>query len=630
VKRRIRRSLAAVVALSALAGTQSSFASLPPDTPGWIRQAGNGAAGSRPALEFGFGEVLYRTDQFAVANVNGAPVKTTDKYRAWGGVVQADGSIRLAMFQGGQNATWSAPQLATIRDPNGTDVPFLLGDTVHLAVQFQNTRTNWPAYVIAYFDGGDPTATGQGLNGQQAATSLHMAASWDGVRWFDDAPLGLSSTDPLITGGAGFNAGSLGPTQLFLNPRANACTESPTSNFPFDCQIALMHTAISDTGATSIVLAGADRYDPLGSTFRTRTSPILSPGAVWDSGSVDLAKMRQRKLPEGTGWELTYSGSNSLGGCEMPVRCMIGVASSSNRFTWTRNNASRAAVDPALYEEFTGTPVKLGPAIFITGGTPEGHARGFINARHPSTADSGDTWLANTAPAPTTAPTLEVSKPDNGYYNSSAIEIDLFANDDLGANPGVDVDSIELFIDGQPVTQMGVGYTVSRSIVGSFYEPGERIQAPAHQLVLPDGDHDLLATVADLDGETAELITEFTVDTTPPASVISSMSTGNGFTYPFAAPFTLQGQTVDSVSGVEQITAVITNTIGQKMVFDSRAEGSGFSLVPTANGYTWTFTPPPHLGLFVPGKLDVNILGVDRARNVETPSVNNTRSVIAI
>lgn len=627
---RSARALLAVSALltSAFAGTAPASAALPPDSPGWIRQGGNGASGSAPAQEVGLTEVLFRPDQFVGASTG---VKTTDKWRAWGGLVNTDGTTQLAMFQGGQNANWSAPQPATLRDPDGNDVPFLLGDTVHFGVQFQNLRQNWPAYFIVYWDGTESSQTGTSLNnGLDTSLSTHMAVSMDGVRWFDDVELALNPVDPAMTGLTGINAGMLGATQVFLNPRAGFCTDAPSSNFPFDCAISIVYTAVADTGKTSIMAAGADRYNPLGTAFRARTTPLLAPAAAgWDNFSVDLAKIRQRKAPEGSGWEMTYAGTTGSLGCQSGMICQLGVASSSNRFTWTRNNVGRAATEPALYENYLAGPVTLGPAIFVNDGTPPGHAKGFISVRNAAN-QSGTTWMAETAPAPTTAPTIEVSKPDNGFYNSSAVAIDLFANDDLGANPGINEALIELTVDGLPLETFA-SWSTSPTIVGSFYQRGVRIMAPANQVNLPEGLHTLRADVVDLDGEAATLTTQFTIDLTPPASVVNSMtSSENMFTYPFESPFSLTGKTTDALSGVESVSAVITNTLGQRVVYDSRAEGSGFNLTPIPGGYTWSFTPPPQPALMVPGTMQVSILGRDRARNIEQANGANTRGLIVI
>jgi len=628
--RRLRASLTLAASVAGLfSSVGSATAAPPPDAAGWIRQGGNGASGSEAEFDLGFTEILFRPDMFQVAGTN---IKTSDKWRGWGGVVQADGRTVLAMSQGGTDANWSAPQLATLRDPSGADVPFLLGDTVHFAVQFQNVRQNWPAYFIVYWNGGDPSLKGTNANTTPSASSTHIAVSMDGVRWFDDVAVGMTPTDPLITGTTGFNAGALGATQLVLNPRAGLCTDAPTGNFPFDCAISIVYTAVSSTGATSIGLAGADRYDALGSAFRTRPTPVFSPsGAGWDSGSVDLGKMRQRKAPEGSGWELTYGGSTATLGCQTTKVCQIGVASSSNRVSWTRNNVSRAATEPALFEHYLDAPLTLGPAIFVSDGNPSGHARGFISVRSSSVADTGTTWNAVTSPAPTTKPTLEVSKPDNGAYNSSTVAIDLFANDDLGTNPGIDTTSIEISIDGQSLEDLGASWSTGKTIVGSYYVRGERIQAPAAQVVLPDGVHTMTASVADLDGEIATISTTFTVDTTAPESTIATTTTSpNMFTYPFEAPITLTGKTTDMLSGVEAISATVTNTLGTQVTFDSRASGSGFSLTPIANGYSWSFTPPPHPMLFVPGTMQVSILGRDKARNIELRAPRNTRDLIVI
>jgi hypothetical protein len=423
----------------------------------------------------------------------------------------------------------------------------------------------------------------------------------------------------------------LGATQLTLNPTGGQCTSAPTSAFPYDCPISIVYTAVSASGAHSIAVAGADRYELLGTTFRGRATPILSPGgsSSWDTGSVDLGRIRQRTEIGASGYELTYAGKTLSQRCGTGAPCSIGVASSPNRFTWTKNNLARAASEPTLFDPSVVGPSSLGPAIFVDDKSTDGHVRGFISVLEADGSTSE--FVASTSPAPTTKPTIEVSKPDNGAYNSSTVAIDLFANDDLGANPGIDRASIEIEIDGQQLSDLGVSYSTAPTIVGSFYKRGERIQAPEAQLALPDGVHTMTTNVADLDGETATLSTTFTIDTTAPVSVIATTTTSaRMFTYPFESPITVTGQTTDALSGVDAVTASVTNTLGVRTVFDSRAAGSGFVLTPIANGYSWTFTPPPHPMLFVPGTMEVAILGRDKARNVELRTPQNTRNLIVI
>lgn len=634
-RNRLGVGLGSLAVVAAALAPVSAEAALPPDDAGWIRQGGNGAAGSVPQAGMALTEVLYRTDRYQVA---GTPVPTTsDRWRGWGAIRQPDNTVQLAMTRGGMDATfWSDPEPAWLRDPQGNDIPFIMGDSVHFAIQFQNDRSDLPAYFIVYWDGSDPKALGPGIDGAESVKGTHLAVSYDGVHWADDQIISNHSLGKVITGSGGFNAGALGATQLLLNVNKPACTDSPTANFPFDCPIAMVYTAIDAGGKTSIAAAGADRYDLLGTTFRSRSTPLLSPGGTtWDNGSVDLAKTRKRTEPFGVGYEMVYAGGSAPGGCVATTICSIGVASSSNRLSWTKDNASRAATEPQLYDRVLGS-VTLGPATFAFDNNPEGHARGFI-AVHDGSAD-GSTWSGLTHPKPSTAPTLEVSKPDNGFYNRSSLEIDLFANDDRGPNPGIDVSTIILKVDGVPVHEMGVSWFWQPTIVGSFHYWGIRIRAPEAQIGLADGVHHLESHVWDHDGEHAQLFTTFTIDTKLPKTKINSVNVKGplaphiGWTAPLGSAAHIEGETVDAGSGVQRVSVMITNQLGGQRIYDSRVPGSGFNVtMVTPNHATWTWDAPVNDPiLFVPGQMRFSFLGTDPAKNVEVPDPENTTTVLVI
>lgn len=601
------------------------------DDAGWIQQAGNGSGSSIPVLKgFQIADVLYEEGRFAPAGK--VPIEQ-HRWRGWGALREGS-AWRLASVKGYDHGMeWTAPVPAWLRDPDGRDVPFIIGDATHLAVAFQDVRTDWPSFFIAYSTGGDPSATAPGLGGGTAVSNIHMAVSYDGASWFDDAPI-LQHTSGVIELGPSFKVGAR-VTDLAIDPTRSACTTAETS--PWACPFMLTYTASSETGATSIALAGGDGYAPLGTLFRGRTAPLLSAGSsAWASAIVDMGKVRKRT--EATGYELTYAGGTSVAlSCAQGTRpCLsLGVASSSDGLTWTPNNPGRAAVEPGLPGAFWGTPqLTLGPLQLLDDKHPFGHAKGLY--AYADNAGGMGTWLVYTAPMPTTAPTIVVGSPDNGIRNRSDTFIDLYINDDRGTVMGLDATTFELLIDGTPVTSQGASLSLSPSIVGSFYGPGIRAMVPGEQLRLADGVHTMDVSIRDRDSELGTLSTRFTVDTQPPVSTIETVTQHPLMLgAPFAWAALATGHTTDAVSGISRIRAVARNLAGIERIYDSLDPLGGWTITrdgtdPT-HRWNWSWHPPSSDPFWaIPGQVKIGFFAVDEGRNGENYTSANSTTIIVI
>jgi hypothetical protein len=604
-----------------------------PDTPGWVENAGNGTGGSSPVIPgFQMADVLFSPQRFA--GRSGVQLDH-HRWRGWGAIREGSG-WRLAMVEGFDDGIrWSAPIPAWLRDPNGTDVPFIIGDPTHLAVAYQDRLTNWPTFFIAYSTGADPSATEPGLAGGTAVSSIHLAGSWDGITWFDDAAI-LQHSEGVIAPAPSFKNGAL-VSDLLVDPSRPNCSGSPGLNFPWHCPFLLTYTAISDTGTQSIAMAGGDAYDPLGTLFRGRTSPSLSPGGTaWDTAILDHGKVRRRT--EATGYELNYSGGTSAAlDCANFTRpCLsLGVASSANGVTWSKDNLARPATHGDLPGFFHGTPpLTLSSLQFVDDGNPLKHAKGFYAASDRN--GIGSTWMAYTAPVPPTGPLIEVGSPDNGVYNHADTTIDLFINDDRGTLLGLRSETFQLRIDGHLVQDLGASVGLAPTIVGSFVSPGLRAQTPGHQLMLADGEHTMDVQIRDRDDELGTLSTRFLVDTKPPVSTITSLTQHPLLLgAPFAWAALVTGTTTDEVSGITRIRAVARNAAGIERIYDSLDPMGGWNITKDPaqpdHAWSWSWHPPSSDPFWaIPGPVTIGFFAVDVGRNGENYTQENSRTIIIL
>lgn len=663
----MRRTGALAIAgslLVTIGSVVSSPAATAAGAPGWIRQAGDATAASRPLIPgFQIADLLFSQSRFTVGD---APPINDDRFIGYGTLrsgTPAVPSYQLASVRGGYDGLrWEAPRPSTLRDQQGQDVPFLIGDPLHLAVAFQDARDARPAYTIVYVRNG----TGSVMS------RMRMAFSYDGGAWFDDAPV-LNDTEGIT--GAGFKADLLGPTDLFVNFNASnlACRNGATFD-PWSCRYTLVYTADSNAlpgaiGTTSIALAGANVEAPLGTTFQGMTAPIFSGAgapASWDDARIDLAKLRQAtEQPSASRWELAYVGASSTSlSCEnaSSLCTSVGIATSATNVGSFAGptTTSRAAVEPGLLQGFFGAEnLTLGPLMMVNDGGPR--VRALFGSRDGTGANNltsvGSTWLGfgsavpcadpqRPPPAPAdpqscTGPFAEVSSPDNGTTNASDTDVDLFFNDEFGSTSskiGLNAGSLDVRIDGRPITDLGGG-SLEPTLVGAWHSPGLRLRFDGSQLRLPDGTHTMIASIKDLDGRAASISTIFVIDTAPPTTNIATAPPSDpAFGPPLAAPMVrITGATEDLGTGISSIQAEVTNLtslVGYKHVYDNRNPGSGFfAIVKDATNSRWTWEwamPIDDPIMWLPGPYQVTIRGIDGTGNVEIASATNTTNFIIL
>lgn len=586
--------LLTALALSAI------FAGLPavahgPDTAGWIEQAGNGSGDSKPVIpNLEVGSVLYSAAKFPVGT---AANNLGYKYLAFGTRPTAGGK-QLFMTRSNNGVTWDTPSAAVVRDPDGQNIPLIIGDpgsfdVVHLGyINF--------AFRIWYTEPGAAGTT---------ATSILIADSNDGLTWVLDGGALESSAGSLV-GGTGFKSKIIGPSDVHFFLNGSTSTTCGAVN-PWNCTAVMLYTTADPSGNQYVSMAWSPDD---GITFTGRSTPILSPGTAgaWDDKAVSNATVQ---AVSASNYRLLYAG-NQTGG-----PASIGTAAGTNGVTFTKG-----ATDPATPASLlsAATPVASGSLIkaqYLADASSE-HTRVYTTRVAGAAAAN---YLGATAPAPGTAPHIRVASPEIGAVLGPKVPISIYVGDTLGAMPGLNLQTLTVTIDGVG----GLGLTTEDTIVGQFKLVGKKISGLAS---LADGPHTLVASVADLDGEITTVTVNFTVDALAPNSTITLAPTGTEIGL-VDSPGKFAATVIDPAggTGIDYVTAQVTNPLGQIKRYTTHAPYGWLVTKVNASHWNVVWTAPtldPHFA--VPGDYLVSILGTDKAGNVEKADTANSAQVFVL
>lgn len=241
---------------------------------------------SNPVLSLASGEVAAPS---VVFNPN-----WSQPYRMW---YSTSGGIRMARSADG--LTWvDGGMVSGLQNPRQARVLYDLGafgGGAHFKMWYWNTSLTFSHQAIRY------------------------AESADGIHWVNDQPIAQDSGSPLVTGAAGWNKGTVGPSAVLYNPDATNAGGSPL-NYRY-----VMVYDATNGGTRRLGLA----YSSDGILWKGTGQPVLDvgPGGAWDDGHVGLASVVRGG--DGT-YRMWYSGGRTS------VSDGIGYAVSDDLVNWAR------------------------------------------------------------------------------------------------------------------------------------------------------------------------------------------------------------------------------------------------------------------------------------------------------
>lgn len=609
--------LAASLLVAVLASAPQARAAA--DDVNWVEHAGNGT-GATGALSNGFQaiSVLHNGSRFPTCNGSTCvSIQGMSKTVAFGlkpTTVNGQPTETLHRMLLGDDGVSPQPANAAVLTDSATgqDLPFLLSEERWtFDVLYDKDQAGGP-FVIYYRGSVSPAAT---------TSELRRAVSMDGIRWTNETA--LSDVDP-ATPVVGAGRASYGVSDVILQTGgglSSTCTALPlASNYPWNCKYVMVYDA--STPNHTIAITGSTN----GTAFRGLPGSLLlpGPGASWDGGGVTMGRIRR----VGAQFQLYYNGMPSggplcVGG---DSDCFsLGVATSATGFGFVKS-AGNPLVASTRYDQLGGiTPSSVwGVSIVEDGGA---HAKLYLSRRM---FDRGmQTYLAYSAPAPTSCPSIRVSSPQDGFLTTKPNPVDVYLNDTLGFAVGVDLSTLSLKIDGVAVG----GAQYQDTMVGTYNNAafGKRAFIPTSQLpTLAGGAHTFTVSIADFDGNTCSVTTNFVIDKTPPSTSVSLSPAG-----PAVAQFygvgRYQGTTTDAGIGLERIRANVTNPLGQVKSYYS-TDPSGWQVTKaSANTWDWSWVGPtldPHFAL--PGSYRISFVGQDLASNIESASGSNTATILVL
>jgi len=649
---RVKRILAMMVALLALVNVPPVGAEHGADAPTWIVQAGNGAGERSPLLEnFSLRTALF--DALRFRSFDCAARAGFTKYTSWGVATAPAADVvldQLVMTRSENGTDWSTPVPNMLRNPDGGLVPFLLGEGF-ADIAFQNNTIRPPGaqqtctapydparrpFVLYWMAGSDSSSV----------LSIHRAFSDDGVVWEQETPIIQGSDLPQgvfsrgghpVVGGAAWKMATAGPSDVIYQPTGSTATwcgaADPLAINPWACPWVLVYDAAGDE--RNVGLAGS----PDGTTFYGLAQPIVSAGAAgqWDDTAATFAHVRRAGE---NGFTLYYSGGDGP-----PTECSgggsacwsIGIATSTDGLVWQK--ASNNPVTPRALLDAVG---QKGPGTLLAAQVVDdaadnggGHARIFFsritNGALPDDLPRADTYLAYTSPAPAQTPTIMISQPVGPFRHGADTPIEFYLTDTFGSAIGVDLRTLVVTIDGTAIPWDRVE---EPHLVGALKFPSLKVTRESGTVVLDDGLHVFTVEVADHDGNVAVASSDFVIDTTAPATVITSTPSSNlprtGF--PVGSIGMFRGETAEDEAGVgiSKIEVVVTDPLGRQKAY-LVSERPELTQKPSDKLWRWTWVGPvadPHF--LLPGPYTVTFLGVDIAQNREIPNTENTTTVLLI
>lgn len=634
-------ALGAIVALMAPTSGQAA-------TNGYLAQAGDGRGGEAPVLKgFVARDVMHDPTGFPIGSVP----RSSARYIAYG--TKTGGSVFFTTSADG--SVWAEPSQVRIQVGTGPANPLVVSNAGRLAVTYVpgTVLPNGSQFMLVY---APATLSATELTEDPAfgfrTNNIRYAMSGDGGLFYNDtALLDDNFTTSSLVGAAGsFNEKILGPTDLMFLGRRSGTTNClattgviPTA--PFGCDFVMLYE--TQTGTTQHVsVAGGVFFSDIGLAMRGHTAPLLSEGSSWISQKVDHAHasvLNPAGCVNGTTAptagqanancqiELSVSGSSTLPNslCDSSSdNCRVGTArSTSNALTYALDQ-SEPSIGDAMAQLLGGSPSTTLTNLQRVSSNP---GRYYFGS---NSSASTNTHLAFEATVSGEAPRIAIAKPSDKYRSANVAGIEFLMNDDFGTNPGINLATLQMSIDGASTFGAGA-VTMASTIVGAITTPGIRVKLDDATIALADGPHQLVINVKDNNGLAATKVLDFIIDLKAPTSLIARTS-NSGYSYPLNSLFA-EGTSTEIVpgSGLGEMRGTVRNPLGQSRTWSaSPTKGDVFAgftfdnVASDGSAWEWRWAVPSTDALFfaVPGTYVVEVRAVDLARNVELASTANTRS----
>lgn len=217
--------------------------------------------------------------------------------------------------------------------------------------------------------------------------------------------------------------------------------------------------------------------------------------------------------------------------------------------------------------------------ITAPGATSFHQSGGYYNVTVEATNDAGTKVTADAASLDslrlfvreTVPPVITILSPSNGAYVSNSKQPVVFTVTDEQGGSGVDLDSLEILVDGTPADASGAVFTAVTNGYSVTYTPSS---------VLSDGPHTVTVRISDNDGNSAaEKSTTYTVDTIPPT--LNIIYPADGFITNTAA-LLVRGTTNDATSS--PVTVSIRLNGADQGAVSVGADGSFSKQITLAEG----------------------------------------------
>lgn len=684
----MRRGRTLLAVALATVGMLAPVTSQAASVSGYLQNHGNGRGGEGPLADgdaagwngFTFADTLFSPNGFPIAQT-GRPNQA--RWIAFGSFASGANAGALGSSTSTDGLTWSTPVASVLRDQQGQDIPFLVGNPARLAVEYitAGSERTTGRFMIMYrpagttlaqeeeFEAIDPNDPAFSICCTFGMPALHWALSLDGRTWTSDQ---MQNSIPPGNGSeliepAGNRAGIVGPSDFIHQPGKN-CLDSNSnvipSLVPWGCEYVLIYTARDASGSgLSVFGAGGVFWSDIGLQLSARTTPLAVEGiAPWASLAIDRAHVTTIDPIPGCGsnpedrcrFEMTFSGSTSNGRCGdaiSPVTCDVGFARSATGLSFTPVLAGN---EPNLTRELRvalgGLPTSTMLDLIRIGRKPEakyyassvtagGSGRDLHLLIPTALDDSGDPRILFPTQQMIVGPALNA--------------LDVIVRDDLGPGTrGIDLASLTVSIDGVPLGNGVAGGPITTTLLGAVFAPvngpGYRFTIDVRNSVISEGAHTLEISVKDKAGNGSTLLTPLIVDRTPPSSEITKVVTplfdpiglgepvGVVTGYPFMATW-FEGKSQEALTGLIRMRAVLTDPLGNQKVFEQGPTSGNtyggwtfYDIAPDRRSWNWRWSVPNDPFFLLPGSYRFTIGGVDDANNVESPTGENSRSIVLI